>query len=65
MNLFRWLQSFFAGWNAPRVEEPTTLPGLVPPGTIIVAKCPYPLSSDNGTRDDCKAKRHCGCEDRL
>ena len=28
-------------------------------------KCPYPLSSDDGTMDCCKQRHHCYCEEGL
>ena len=63
MKFLRWLRGFWDGLMANQADPPDTLPGLVPPTPI--EKCPYPLSTDDGTRVDCKTKRHCGCEDAL
>ena len=60
MKFLRWLRGFWDGLMAHQADPPTTLPGLVPPEAP--AKCPYPISSDDGTMADCKAKHHCSCE---
>ncbi len=59
MKFLRWLKSFWDGLMSNQADPPVTLPGLVPPES---PKCPYPLSSDDGTANDCKAKHHCQCE---
>lgn len=60
MKWFNWLSSFSTEQKLDQKPDDVSI-GVE---TAPLPRCPYPLSSDNGTASDCLAKRHCMCAER-
>ena len=57
----KWLDAI-AEWLRFGRDVPDAPPVDVHKTPVTVPACPYPLSTDDGSVADCKAKHHCGCE---